>query len=155
MSVRWRPEPWERPLGTRPHGRGRIEPPTPFGRALRRWREAARMPQAVCAERAGYNHSYVTRLEAGDRHPTPEAVGRLARALGADAAVADELMMAAGYLPTGALDGRGWLGLAIVRRLGEALAALPDAEAARLSEAVGLLIAGALAGEAERTADAA
>lgn len=51
------------------------------------------------ADRAGYDHSYVSRLEAGKREPSRRAVADLAAALGLDDATAAELYAAAGYLP--------------------------------------------------------
>ncbi len=57
------------------------------------------MSQSKLAERAGFDHSYVSRLESGARTPTREAVIQLAEALGSDATGQDELLAAAGFMP--------------------------------------------------------
>lgn len=75
------------------------EPTTPFGRELREQREALRFSQSKLAEHAGFDHSYVSRLESGARTPTRDAVDRLAEALGAGDAAKDRLLAAAGFLP--------------------------------------------------------
>lgn len=70
-----------------------------FGTALKRYREMARVSQSKLAERAGFDHSYVSRLESGARTPTREAVIQLANALGLDGQGKDSLLAAAGFLP--------------------------------------------------------
>lgn len=70
-----------------------------FGATLRRLREAGRTSQSRLAERAGFDHSYVSRLECGARTPTREAAVQLAEALGLDHAGQDSLLAAAGFLP--------------------------------------------------------
>ena len=70
-----------------------------FGMTLKRIREAGRVSQSKLAERAGFDHSYVSRLESGARTPTREAVIQLAEALGLDMAGQDSLLAAAGFLP--------------------------------------------------------
>ena len=70
-----------------------------FGLTLKRIREADRVSQSKLAERAGFDHSYVSRLESGARTPTREAVIQLAEALGLDTAGQDSLLAAAGFLP--------------------------------------------------------
>jgi transcriptional regulator with XRE-family HTH domain len=74
---------------------------TGFGAALRRVREDVRpyLTQSRLAELAGFDHSYVSRLESGARTPTPEAVRFLAAALSLDGAGRDALLVAAGFLP--------------------------------------------------------
>jgi len=72
---------------------------TPFGLALRTFREARRLSQTRLALRAGVEHSYVSRLEGGTRNPSRDAVQTLAAALNLDAAERDELVLAAGYMP--------------------------------------------------------
>jgi len=71
----------------------------PFGNALKHYRELARVSQSKLAERAGFDHSYVSRLESGARTPTREAVIQLADALGLDTKARDDLLAAAGFLP--------------------------------------------------------
>lgn len=70
-----------------------------FGVALKRFREARRVSQSKLAERAGFDHSYVSRLESGARTPTREAVQQLAEALGLERLQQDELLASAGFLP--------------------------------------------------------
>jgi len=82
-------------LGGGGRGRERGE----FAVALKGFREAAGVSQSKLAERAGFDHSYVSRLESGARTPTREAVLQLAEALGADGAGRDALLAAAGFLP--------------------------------------------------------
>lgn len=70
-----------------------------FGTALKRLREERRVSQSKLAERAGFDHSYVSRLESGARTPTRDAVTQLAGALQLDASGQDSLLAAAGFLP--------------------------------------------------------
>jgi transcriptional regulator with XRE-family HTH domain len=70
-----------------------------FGATLKRFREVGRVSQSKLAERAGFDHSYVSRLESGARTPTREAVIQLAEALGSDATGQDELLASAGFMP--------------------------------------------------------
>jgi transcriptional regulator with XRE-family HTH domain len=70
-----------------------------FGVLLKTQREARRVSQSKLAERAEFDHSYVSRLESGSRMPTREAVERLARALALSHAEEDALLAAAGFLP--------------------------------------------------------
>jgi transcriptional regulator with XRE-family HTH domain len=70
-----------------------------FGRLLKGFREGRRVSQSKLAERADFDHSYVSRLESGARMPTRDAVERLARALGLAQSEADALLAAAGFLP--------------------------------------------------------
>jgi transcriptional regulator with XRE-family HTH domain len=70
-----------------------------FGVLLKRVREARRVSQSKLAERADFDHSYVSRLESGARMPTREAVERLGVALGLSQSEHDALFAAAGFLP--------------------------------------------------------
>lgn len=67
-----------------------------FGAALKAARERRRISQSKLALHAGFDHSYVSRLESGSRHPTRDAVLALAGILDCDPA---PLLIAAGYLP--------------------------------------------------------
>lgn len=71
---------------------------TAFARGLRNYRLFARLSQSKLAELAGFDHSYVSRLECGQRTPTREAVGLLADALSLDTEGREALMASAGYL---------------------------------------------------------
>lgn len=70
-----------------------------FGLALKRFRETRRVSQSKLAERAGFDHSYVSRLESGARTPTRDAVEQLGIALGLEQVQQDELLASAGFLP--------------------------------------------------------
>lgn len=73
-----------------------------FGQTLTRLRTAQRLSQNQLAQRAGLNHSYISRLESGGRgDPSRVVVEQFVGALGLDAhgRDADELRMAAGFLP--------------------------------------------------------
>ena len=71
-----------------------------FGPVLKQFREARRVSQSKLAERAGFDHSYVSRLESGARTPTRDAVEQLAQALGLERVQQDELLASAGFLPS-------------------------------------------------------
>lgn len=70
-----------------------------FGATLKRYREVSRVSQSKLAERAGFDHSYVSRLESGARTPTRDAVQQLADALELERLQQDELLASAGFLP--------------------------------------------------------
>ncbi len=70
-----------------------------FGILLKRMREQRRVSQSKLAERAEFDHSYVSRLESGTRMPTGEAVDRLSEALGLTRSEQDSLRASAGFLP--------------------------------------------------------
>src|SRR3954464_10700338 len=72
---------------------------TDFGNLLKSLREKNGVSQSKLAERAYFDHSYVSRLESGARMPTREAVDRLGEALMLDQAQLDSLLAAAGFLP--------------------------------------------------------
>lgn len=70
----------------------------PFGVALRQLRIERRVSQSKLAERAGFDHSYVSRLESGARTPTRESVTQLAAALMLNPHDTDRLLASAGFL---------------------------------------------------------
>lgn len=72
---------------------------TEFGGLLKEYRERKNVSQSKLAERADFDHSYVSRLESGARMPTREAVDRLGGALPLDRFELDALLAAAGFLP--------------------------------------------------------
>lgn len=76
-----------------------ITTPPEFGPALKRAREARKVSQSKLADRAGFDHSYVSRLEAGARTPTRDAVDRLGEALELPKDEWDALRYAAGFRP--------------------------------------------------------
>jgi transcriptional regulator with XRE-family HTH domain len=71
-----------------------------FGGLLKTMREGRRVSQSKLAERADFDHSYVSRLESGARMPTRDAVERLATALSLSQTEEDGLLAAAGFLPS-------------------------------------------------------
>lgn len=70
-----------------------------FGKVLKRFRETRRVSQSKLAERAGFDHSYVSRLESGARTPTRDAVLQLSAAMELEHVQQDELLASAGFLP--------------------------------------------------------
>ncbi len=72
---------------------------TEFGTLLKQLREQVAVSQSKLAERADFDHSYVSRLESGARMPTRDAVDRLGEAMGLDLNARDALLAAAGFLP--------------------------------------------------------
>lgn len=77
-----------------------IEGPA-FGELLAAYRTRMRpsLSQSRLAERADYDHSYISRLEAGHRVPTRDAVLQLGGALECSAQELDALLLSAGYAP--------------------------------------------------------
>lgn len=69
-----------------------------FGRVLAEYRTRAGISQSRLAERAGYDHSYPSRLETGTRHPTRDAVLNLAQTLNLNAADTARLLASAGFV---------------------------------------------------------
>jgi transcriptional regulator with XRE-family HTH domain len=70
-----------------------------FAGALRQSRERKRLSQSRLAAAAGFDHSYVSRLESGSRTPTRDAVLKLSEALSLDDIETDALLASAGFMP--------------------------------------------------------
>jgi transcriptional regulator with XRE-family HTH domain len=70
-----------------------------FRGLLKRHREARRWSQERLAAEADMDHSLVSRLESGQRSPTREAIGKLARGLELAPEDKDRLLIAAGFFP--------------------------------------------------------
>ncbi len=70
-----------------------------FAVALRQSREQKRLSQSRLAAAAGFDHSYVSRLESGSRTPTRDAVLKLSAALALDEIQTDALLASAGFMP--------------------------------------------------------
>jgi transcriptional regulator with XRE-family HTH domain len=70
-----------------------------FAPLLREYRDRHRLSQSRLAEAAGFDHSYVSRLESGTRMPTREAVSKLAEAMGLIDGERDALLASAGFMP--------------------------------------------------------
>lgn len=82
----------------RHHGLG-IDSAEAFATTLRYYREHATMSQSRLAAVAGYDHSYVSRLESSSRMPTRDAVLNLAGAMALDDSDRDSLLASAGFMP--------------------------------------------------------
>jgi transcriptional regulator with XRE-family HTH domain len=114
-----------------------------FGQMLTRLRTAQRLSQNQLAQRAGLNHSYISRLESGGRgDPSRTVVEQFVGALGLDPSgrEADELRMAAGFLP---VDPAHLLtGETALAKLAALLedTRMPDASRATLRRILGLLV---------------
>lgn len=70
-----------------------------FGATLKTMREARRISQTKLSERAGYDRSFVSRLEDGGRQPSRATVMAIAAALELSDAETDELRQSAGFAP--------------------------------------------------------
>lgn len=70
-----------------------------FAATLRYYRDHAGMSQSRLAAVAGYDHSYVSRLESSSRMPTRDAVLNLAGAMSLDDGDRDALLASAGFMP--------------------------------------------------------
>lgn len=69
-----------------------------FGSLLKRLRTERNISQSKLAERADFDHSYVSRLESGARTPTRDAVSRLSEALQLGADEYETLLRSAGFI---------------------------------------------------------
>jgi transcriptional regulator with XRE-family HTH domain len=91
---------------------------TSFANMLTRIRTAKGVSQTRLAHRAGYDRSYVSRLERATRRPTIDAVDNLALGLDADEVEHDALRLSAGFAPATTL----LVGEVVVRDLNDLLA---------------------------------
>ena len=71
----------------------------PFAASLCELRQRRRLSQSRLAEAAGFDHSYVSRLESGSRMPTRDAVIKLSDALRLNEQERDGFLAAAGFMP--------------------------------------------------------
>lgn len=76
----------------------RVATTTAFGRLLRQYRDAAGISQETLAIRAGITHSYVSRMETGNREPSIDTVNALIDALALNRHQALRLYEASGVL---------------------------------------------------------
>jgi transcriptional regulator with XRE-family HTH domain len=72
---------------------------TSFAAALAELRTSRGLSQSRLAHEAGFDHSYISRLEAAKREPSRETVLALAQVMELEAAELDRLLAAAGYRP--------------------------------------------------------
>ena len=72
-----------------------------FGAALKRRRLARGISQSKLALDAGFDHSYLSRIEAGERNPTYSAILAMTVALDCTDDERDVLLMYGGFLPPG------------------------------------------------------
>jgi transcriptional regulator with XRE-family HTH domain len=70
-----------------------------FGLLLRQYREKKQWSQSRLAARCDFNHSYISRLEAGGRSPSAETVSTLIDQLELSVVDASRLRMSAGFMP--------------------------------------------------------
>ncbi|MCO5175563.1 MAG: helix-turn-helix domain-containing protein [Thermomicrobiales bacterium] len=70
-----------------------------FAGLLRDMRDRRRLSQSRLAEAAGFDHSYVSRLESGNRMPTRDAVLKLGDAMALEESERDALLASAGFMP--------------------------------------------------------
>lgn len=70
-----------------------------FGRTLKAARTLRKLSQSKLAELAGFDHSYVSRLESGGRAPGTETVAALVKTLELDDGWRSRMYMAAGFAP--------------------------------------------------------
>lgn len=77
----------------------RTLPQPPFPAVLAEMRNRRRLSQSRLAEAAGFDHSYVSRLEAGNRMPTRDAVIKLSDALQLLEPERDGFLASAGFMP--------------------------------------------------------
>jgi len=70
-----------------------------FALLLRELRDRRKLSQSRLAGAAGFDHSYVSRLESGNRMPTRDAVQKLAEAMALGESERDALLAAAGFMP--------------------------------------------------------
>ncbi len=74
-----------------------------FGPTLRRLRRDRMISQSSLADRAGFDHSYLSRLEASQREPSRDAVTRLSEAMTLSELENAMLFASAGYSAAGDL----------------------------------------------------
>lgn len=92
-------------------------PPEPLGQRIKKERLALEMTQRDLANSAGITVPYMSKIEAGKETPTDEKIVKIAGVLGLNA---DELILAAGRMPTDVMDRLAadpTKGLAFLRRI--------------------------------------
>lgn len=75
--------------------------PVTFGQTLARYRAKAGVSQAELARQTDFDHSYISRLEAGVRTPTRRAVESFSNSLKLKSGDHAVLLAAAGFVPLG------------------------------------------------------
>ena len=78
-----------------------VAPPTAFGGLLTSFRVRRGWSQNALGVEAGYDSSFICKLEAGKREPSRDTVGALAAVLELETHDTWRLMVAAGLLPPG------------------------------------------------------
>lgn len=76
-----------------------LEKAQAFAKKLKELRGIAGLSQSRLAEASGFDHSYVSRLESGNRVPTRDAVEKLSEALRLNDGQLDSLLASAGFMP--------------------------------------------------------
>ena len=77
----------------------RITIPSVLGRTVRTYRRRAGLSLARAAAAAGIDHTYLSRLENGQRHPSAQTLDRLIIVLAVPGAEAEQLRALAGHPP--------------------------------------------------------
>lgn len=90
-----------------------------FRALLRTYRDAHRWSQERLAAEADIDHSLISRLEKGDRAPTPYSIGKLCQAFDLDGYRTDEFWLAGGLTPPGTPHATLARLMAVVRESGE------------------------------------
>jgi transcriptional regulator with XRE-family HTH domain len=90
-----------------------------FRALLRLYRDARRWSQERLAGEADLDHSLVSRLESGQRTPTPNSIGKLCQAFDLDGYRTDEFWLAGGLTPPGTPHATLARLMAVVRDNGE------------------------------------
>lgn len=93
----------------------------PLRQRLKDLRLAAKLSQRELCRRMGVDESYVTRLESGERSPSPKVLSQWAEACGAELALVDPSSGIGGLIAGLRLDD-----IDRVRRYAEAIARLPE-----------------------------
>ena len=93
-----------------------------FGAELKRYRERYPISQSKLALKCDFDHSYISRLESGERMPSREAILKLSAALELSEVDSDRLLASGGFMPSKASH---LLGYPILRDIGESLDKLP------------------------------
>lgn len=90
------------PLRRGPRGPRTAPPPVgrPFGEALAAFRAECGVSQNRLSHEADLDHSHIGRLERGERGPSRAYVISIGLALGATTDELDDLLVAAGFLPS-------------------------------------------------------
>ena len=91
-----------------------------FAKELRYYRERAGKSQADLGRSCGFDHSFISRLESGERKPSRPAVDRIVAALELSPDASSLLLSSAGFLPSTPAEFIKWPVIKTLTRLLEA-----------------------------------